>query len=89
MVCLCCGAFFVLNLQRSGAAVYLRRSLELRDRSNMPTRVLLYTLQDENATSKYEGSMGCYEGDMFADLRVRLEAAQVVEWPFQFWDSAG
>jgi hypothetical protein len=55
----------------------------------MPTRVLLYTLQDENATSKYEGSMGCYEGDMFADLRVRLEAAQVVEWPFQFWDSAG
>jgi hypothetical protein len=55
----------------------------------VPTRVLLYTLQDEKATSECEGLMGCCEGDTFEDLRVRLEVVQVVEWPFQFWDSAG
>jgi hypothetical protein len=67
-----------LNLLRSGATVYLSKSLGLRDRSNMPTQVLFYTLQDEKATSECEGPMGCCKGDTFADLRVRLEAVQVV-----------
>jgi hypothetical protein len=30
--------------------------------------------------------MGCCEGHTCADLRVRLEAARVLDWSFQFWD---
>jgi hypothetical protein len=26
------------------------------------------------------------ENDCFKDLRVRLEDAGIVEWPFEFWD---
>jgi hypothetical protein len=52
----------------------------------MPTKVVLYTLQSEASAPELEGPMGCCEGDTCADLRVRLEAAGVLDWSFQFWD---
>jgi hypothetical protein len=52
----------------------------------MLTKVALYTLQSEASTPELEGPMGCCEGDTCADLRMRLEAAGVLDWLFQFWD---
>jgi hypothetical protein len=52
----------------------------------MPTKVVLYTLQSEASTPELEGPMGCCEGDTCANLRMRLEAARVLDWSFQFWD---
>jgi hypothetical protein len=52
----------------------------------MPTKVALYTLQSEASAPELEGPMGCCEGDTCADLCVRLEAAGVLDWSFQFWD---
>jgi hypothetical protein len=43
---------------------------------------MLYTLGDENSALEYEGWMDCCKEDTFTDLRVRLEAAGVVNWPF-------
>jgi hypothetical protein len=54
----------------------------------MLTKVMLYTIEDENSMLECEGPMGCYKGDTFADLKVRLEATGVINWPFQFWDQA-
>jgi hypothetical protein len=45
----------------------------------MPTKVALYTLQSEASAPELEGPMGCCEGDTCADLRVRLEAAGVLD----------
>jgi hypothetical protein len=52
----------------------------------MLTKVALYTLQSEASLPELEGPMGCCEGDTYADLRMRLEAAGVLDWSFQFWD---
>jgi hypothetical protein len=52
----------------------------------MPTKVALYTLQSEASTPELEGPMGCCEGDTCVDLHVRLEAAGVLDWSFQFWN---
>jgi hypothetical protein len=52
----------------------------------MPTKVVLYTLQSEASAPELEGPMDCYEGDTYANLHVRLEAAGVLDWSFQFWD---
>jgi hypothetical protein len=52
----------------------------------MLTKVVLCTLQSEASAPELEGSMGCCEGDTCVDLRVRLEAAGVLDWSFQFWD---
>jgi hypothetical protein len=52
----------------------------------MPTKVALCTLQSEASTPELEGPMGYCKGDTCADLHVRLEAAGVLDWSFQFWD---
>jgi hypothetical protein len=52
----------------------------------MPTEVALYTLQSEASALELEGPMDCCEGDTCTNLRVRLEAAGVLDWSFQFWD---
>jgi hypothetical protein len=52
----------------------------------MPTKVALYTLYSEASVPELEGPMGCCEGDTCVDLHVRLEAAGVLDWSFQFWD---
>jgi hypothetical protein len=50
----------------------------------MPTKVAFYTLQLEASAPELEGPMDCCEGDTCADLHVRLEAAGVLDWLFQF-----
>jgi hypothetical protein len=52
----------------------------------MPTKVALYSLQSKALAPELEGLMGCCEGDTCTDLRVRLEAAGVLDRSFQFWD---
>jgi hypothetical protein len=52
----------------------------------MPTKVALYTSQSEASAPELEGLMGCCEGDTCADLHVRLEAAGILDWSFQFWN---
>jgi hypothetical protein len=52
----------------------------------MPTKVAFYTLQLEASAPELEGPMDCCEGDTCADLHVRLEAAGVLDWLFQFWN---
>jgi hypothetical protein len=46
----------------------------------MPDKVALYTLQTETSTLELESPMDFCEGVTCADLRVRLEAAGVLEW---------
>ena len=53
----------------------------------MATKVALYTLEDESCEPEFEGSTGYCEGDTCSDLHIRLEAAGIIEWPFQFWDN--
>jgi hypothetical protein len=52
----------------------------------MPTKIALYTLQSEASALELEGPIGCCEGNTCANLRMRLEAAGVLDWSFQFWD---
>jgi hypothetical protein len=51
----------------------------------MPTKVAFYTLQSEASALELEGPMGCRKGDTCADLRVRLEAAGVLDRSFPKW----
>ena len=50
----------------------------------MPMRIMLYSLQHERAVVECKGPMGCCKGDTFADLWLRLKAADVLDWAFQF-----
>jgi hypothetical protein len=52
----------------------------------MPTKVALYTLEDDCCKPEFEVSMGCCEGDTCSDLRIRMEVVGVIEWLFLFWD---
>jgi hypothetical protein len=49
-------------------------------------RVKLYNLDAEDMNPEYIGPVKGSEEDCFRDLRVCLEAAGIVEWPFNFWD---
>ena len=49
-------------------------------------RIKFYSLDAEDVKPKYIGPVKGLEEDCFWNLRVRLEAASIVEWPFDFWN---
>ncbi len=48
--------------------------------------IKLWTLEDEDADPEYFGKVKVGDGQSYASLRERLEAANVLDWPFEFWD---
>ena len=44
--------------------------------------IKLYILDNGDAIPKYVGRMKTLENDCFRDLRQQLEAAGIIEWPF-------
>jgi len=53
----------------------------------MSTKIKLWTLESEDAAPELLGPLDYKEGDTYAALRTTLEEANVVDWPFSFWDT--
>ena len=53
----------------------------------MSTKIKLWTLESEDAAPELLGPLDYKEGDTYAVLRTTLEEADVVDWPFSFWDT--
>ncbi len=51
------------------------------------SKVKLYKLSSQEASTKYEGSIESVEGETLSKLRVRLEEAEIMEVSFDFWDN--
>ena len=46
----------------------------------------LWTREHKDADAEYFGKVKVGDGLSYASLRERLEAAKVLDWPFEFWD---
>ncbi len=52
----------------------------------MVVKLLLWSLAREDADPKFIGPLDCQDNDSYAVLRLLLEEADIVDWPFSFWD---
>ena len=52
----------------------------------MSFKVKLFSLEHEWSSPEKIGPIIAKEGESYANLRIRLEDADVVDWPFLFWD---
>jgi len=48
--------------------------------------IKLWTLEDKEADLDFFGKLKVGDGKSFASLRERLETANILDWPFEFWD---
>ena len=49
-------------------------------------KIRMYSVEDDVGRLKLLSPFFCNSSDTYADLRMRLENGECMEWPFLFWD---